>query len=141
MDGSRDPFIDKFFSRIPRETAQSFTPAQLDAIKRAFGARSWGNHAVDIRKSFTIPFLWRRIYIVLLMGGERRDAERLRAEGAMFGTLGNALVSLAFLAIVLIPTAAALYALKAVFGIDLFPGDGFHGLRETLSQQLDVLLK
>jgi hypothetical protein len=140
-DGTRDPFIDKFFTRIPREVAASFTPAQLDAVKLAFGARSWGSHAVDIRKSFAVPFIWRRIYIVLLMGAERRDAERLRAEGAMFGTLGNALVTLAFLAIVLTPLALALYALKSAAGVDFFPGDGLHGLRENLARQLDFLLK
>jgi hypothetical protein len=142
MDGSSDPFFAKFFSRIPADVAASFTPAQLQAVKIAFGARSWGSHAVDIRKSFALPLIWRRIYVVLLMGGERRDAARLHAEGALFGTLGNATLTVAFLAVMLGPLALALYALKSLAGIDILPGaEGLHGLWSDLARQLAFLLK
>jgi hypothetical protein len=140
MDGSRDPFIDKFFSRIPREVAASFTVEQLGAVKMAFGARSWGSHAIDVRKSF--PLFWHRIYIVLLMGRERRDDERLRAEGAMFGTLGNAVVGVVFLAIILTPVAFALYLLKSSLGLDVMPGgDGMHGFWSNLARQIELALR
>jgi hypothetical protein len=142
MDGSSDPFFAKFFARIPAEVAASFTPAQLQAVKIAFGARSWGSHTVDIRKSFALPLIWRRVYFVLLAGAERRDEERLRAEGALFGTLGNAALTLAFVAVMLGPLALALYALKSLAGIDVLPGaNGFHGLWDDLARQLEFLLR
>jgi hypothetical protein len=33
-----DPFVRRFFARVPTDIAQSFTPVQLDAIKMVFGA-------------------------------------------------------------------------------------------------------
>jgi hypothetical protein len=33
-----DPFLRRFFERVPSDIARSFTPAQLDAIKMVFGA-------------------------------------------------------------------------------------------------------
>jgi hypothetical protein len=139
MDGSRDLFLEKFFSRIPRDVAASFTPEQLGAVKLAFGARSWGAHAIDVRKSF--PLFRHRIYLVLLMGRERRDAERLRAEGAMFGTLGNAFVTVLFLGFILAPLALGLYLLKSVAGLDVMPGDGFHGFWDNLARQIELALR
>jgi hypothetical protein len=142
MDGSSDPFLAKFFARIPAEVAASFSPAQLQAVKIAFGARSWGSHAIDIRRSFSLPLIWRRFYLVLLAGAERRDEERLRAEGALFGTFGNAALTVAFLAVMLGPLALAFYALKSLAGIDVLPGtDGFHGLWSDALRQLQFLLK
>ncbi len=137
MDAIHDAFIERFFKRIPREAAESFTPAQLSAIRMAFGARSWGNHAVDVRKSF--PFFWRRIYFVLLIGAERRDAERLRAEGEMFGTFGNAIVSLIFLVLLMLPLVAGLYLLKWTAGVDLVPNGGAHAFWDGVSTQLRQL--
>jgi hypothetical protein len=139
MDGSQrhDPFIDKFFARIPRDAAESFTPAQLAAIRMAFGARSWGSHALDIRKSF--PLFWRRVYLVLLIGTERRTADRLRAEGELFGTFGNAIVTLMFVALLLLPLMAGLYLLKWSAGIDLVPGGGAHGFWDGVAAQLRQL--
>ena len=138
-DGSRDAFIEKFISRIPRDIAATFSDDQLHAVKLAFGARSWGAHAIDVRKS--VPIFWHRYYVVLLMGRERRDAERLHAEGALFGTIGNAMVTLMFLGAILVPLALGFYVLKSVLGIDLFPGGGWHNFWETLARQLDLALR
>lgn len=33
-----DPFLRRFFERVPSDIARSFTPSQLDAIKMVFGA-------------------------------------------------------------------------------------------------------
>ena len=33
-----DPFLHRFFDRVPADIARSFTPLQLDAIKMVFGA-------------------------------------------------------------------------------------------------------
>lgn len=35
---STDPFVRRFFARVPTDIARSFTPVQLDAIKMVFGA-------------------------------------------------------------------------------------------------------
>ncbi len=126
-----DPFIARFFARIPAETAASFTPAQLTAIRMAFGARRWGHHAVDLRKSF--PLLRRRFYLVLLIGAEHRTAERLRAEGEMFGTFGNVLIALVYLGVLLVPLLAGLYLLKWTAGIDLDPMGGVHDVLNGLA--------
>ncbi len=134
MDAPNDPFLEKFFSRIPSATAATFTPAQLAAIRMAFGARSWGSHAIDIRKSF--PFFRRRLYFVLLIGGERRTAARLRAEGELFGTFGNAIVTLVFIALLIAPLIVGFYLLKTVAGVDLVPGGGTHGVLDDITQQL-----
>ncbi len=137
MDARPDPFLARFFSRIPPEAAKSFTPDQLAAIRMAFGARQWGHHAVDFRKSF--PFFWRRFYIVLLLGAERRTEARLRAEGEMFGTFGNSLVTLVYVALLMVPLLAALYLLKWSAGVDLIPGGGVHGFWESFGDQIRML--
>jgi hypothetical protein len=53
-----DPFFATFFSRIPEDVACSFTPAQLDAVKLAFGARVRGAHAIDVRLSLPLGRRW-----------------------------------------------------------------------------------
>jgi hypothetical protein len=116
-----DPFFREFFDRVPEDVAASFTDLQLDAIKLAFGARSRGSHAVDIRLS--IPLLVRRVYVVFLAGGERRDDMRRRLEGALrpVWTTANAMVILAFLVLLTAATFAAVYAGKRALGVDVVP--------------------
>jgi hypothetical protein len=75
---STDSFFTALFRQLTPEVATSFTNLQLDAVKRAFGTRAAGSHAVDIRLS--VPVLRRRYYCVVLAGKERRSRERLRAE-------------------------------------------------------------
>jgi hypothetical protein len=75
MSGNiEDPFLKTFFARIPKDVAPTFTAPQLDAVKRAFGARYRGAHTIDLRLS--VP-LWRRsIYLVFLAGAEQRVFDR-----------------------------------------------------------------
>ncbi len=117
-----DPFVAAFFSRIPAETARTFTDAQLDAVKMAFGARSWGSHAVDIR--WSIPLISRRLYILFLAGQERRPLARLALERALrpFWTFANAVVITAFILMLLGAIFSGLYMGKRALGIDVFPG-------------------
>ena len=78
-------------NRLPDETRGLFSEGHLDALKKACRGLRWGQHPVDIRLS--IPSLFRRYYIVLLAGPERRSAER-RAEEKQrhpFGKLANLL--------------------------------------------------
>ncbi len=64
-----NPFLERFLARVPGEVARSFTPDQLAAVQRAFGMRFTVGHALDIRRSFRLP--WGRFYLVLLWGQER----------------------------------------------------------------------
>jgi hypothetical protein len=75
---SSDPFISHFLDGMPPEVADSFTPAQLQAVRRAFGMRYVRSHAIDLRRS--LGLLGRRFYVVVLVGRERHgDARRPRA--------------------------------------------------------------
>ncbi|MFQ5784808.1 MAG: hypothetical protein ACE5H8_08280 [Alphaproteobacteria bacterium] len=115
-------FIEQFTARIPRDVAESFDQAQMRAIVAAFGARRWKNHTTDLRLSFR--FLGRHYYFVLLSGRERRTRERRRADGArsLFGSVGNTVVAAVFFGILLGVALAAAYAVKSLFGVDVFAG-------------------
>ncbi|MBD2362172.1 hypothetical protein H6G36_13420 [Anabaena minutissima FACHB-250] len=72
-----DPFVQKFFARIPSYTAATFTNTQLAELKRVFQARIEQKHSVDIRLSLPI-FKW-RFYLVYLLGKENRQLKRVQA--------------------------------------------------------------
>lgn len=137
MDGSRDPFYEQFCARVPGAVAATFTDVQLDAIKLAYGARTRGAHGVEIRKSF--PFLWTRLYIVLLMGRERRGRGRLAREGGLLGLIGDCFVTLLVWSLFLFPWAMVLYAVKSALGIDLVHGGGAHSLWSDIVRQFSIL--
>lgn len=137
MDGSRDPFLEQFYTRIPAEIAGTFTDAQLDAIKRAYGARTRGAHGIEVRKSF--PFLWMRLYVVLLMGREKRGFGRLSREGGLLGRFGDVSILALTWAIFALPWLAALYAVKSAIGLDLSRGGGLHTVWQDLLFQLSML--
>ena len=134
-----DAFIARFLARIPRDIAQSFSDAQLEAIVAAFGTRRWRDHPIDIR--LTIPLVGRAYYLVVLAGAERRSRRRRRAERTAhpFVTLGNAIFAPVFFTGVLFSLFAALYVLKSLLGIDLLPGMSL-GVMPALKEQLDILL-
>jgi hypothetical protein len=131
-----DPFVARFYRRIPASIARSFTPAQLAAIKLAFGARQWGNHPIDVRRSFGIG-RW-RFYIVLLMGRARRTAdsrrhgfvmrvlagalERLIDRGPAARRFVGALMLVLFFGALAVGGVGLLYAGKRALGIAVFPG-------------------
>lgn len=117
-----DPFHTLFFSRIPGEVAPSFSPAQLDAVKRAFGARAAGVHAVDLR--FSLPIGRRAWYVVFLAGRERRISDRSLLERLFrpLWTGANIAIAAAFVLMFAISLAAVVYAGKRALNIDVFPG-------------------
>ena len=69
-----DPFLTRFLARVPAETRASFSAAQLDAVRRAFGMRHASGHAIDWRRTLRLP--WGRWYVVLLVGRDRRGGRR-----------------------------------------------------------------
>ncbi|MGE0256443.1 MAG: hypothetical protein AB7N54_06735 [Alphaproteobacteria bacterium] len=133
-----DPFLEEFFARIPERTANSFDDAQLLAIKQVFGARSRGHHAVDLR--FSLPLL--RIYTVLLIGRERRSADRRRVDRRVhpLATIGNLFATLLFLCILAVPVLLTLYAFKSGIGVNLMEDSGAHDLLDELRRQLILFL-
>lgn len=69
-----DPFLQQMFSRMSPGAKFTFTPAQIDEIKKAFAARSFTSHAFDVRHS--ISLFGKSYYLVILAGRERRSIPR-----------------------------------------------------------------
>lgn len=68
-----------FFERVPREVAETFSDAQIAAVKSAFGGERWDGHHVDVRG--TLPLPGRRWYFVLVAGPDRRAKVRPKPRG------------------------------------------------------------
>ena len=66
-----DPFLQQMFARMSPGAKFTFTPAQLDEIKKAFSARTHVRHALDFRHS--ICLFGKSYYLVVLAGRERRS--------------------------------------------------------------------
>ncbi len=69
-----DPFLQRMFSRMSPGAEYLFTDYQLDEIKKAFAARSFGEHAIDYR--FSIKIFRSSFYAIFLAGRERRLRSR-----------------------------------------------------------------
>ncbi|MDA0229666.1 MAG: 3-phosphoshikimate 1-carboxyvinyltransferase [Proteobacteria bacterium] len=115
-------FVRKFASSMPAHIAETFTDAQLRAIIRAYGVRSWSQHAIDFR--FTLPILARTYYFVFLAGIDKRPRSRNRAErhSHPMATLGNVLFLFFVLLLLLSFVLGAFYVLKSAFGLNIAPG-------------------
>ncbi|MSO80756.1 MAG: hypothetical protein EXQ97_03820 [Alphaproteobacteria bacterium] len=103
-----------------------------------FGTRSRGHYAVDLR--FSLPVL--RLYLVMLIGCERRTAERRRRDRRShpLTTAGNLFATLLFLAVLAVPLLITAYAVKSGVGIDLLENSGAHDMIEELRRQFILLL-
>src|ERR1700754_223409 len=66
-----DPFLEHMFARMSPGAKFTFTPAQIDEIRKAFAARSRTSHAVDHR--YSINLFGKSYYLVVLAGRERRS--------------------------------------------------------------------
>ena len=115
-----DPFIAGLKERLPEELRESFTEEQLEALKLAFGTRSWGKHSVDLRGS--VKFWHRRYYFVFLAGRNYRQLSRLEQELSLLGKA--TLLAVILLACGLVGLLL-LYLLKSALGIDIFPDYSF----------------
>ncbi|RAU32017.1 3-phosphoshikimate 1-carboxyvinyltransferase [Pseudomonas sp. RIT411] len=115
-----DPFIAGLKERLPEELRESFTEEQLEALKLAFGTRSWGKHSVDLRG--TVKFWHRRYYFVFLAGRNYRQLSRLEQELSLLGKA--TLLAVILLACGLVGLLL-LYLLKSALGIDIFPDYSF----------------
>ncbi len=79
-NASERAFLDHYFRRLDPEVAASFSAEQRDAIAAMFGARGFARHAVEVRRSVPFPGGW-RLYLVFLLGRERRTISRLYRQG------------------------------------------------------------
>ena len=82
---SDDAFLAHYFRRIDPAVAASFTKEQRRALRTMFGDRGATRHAVDVRCTF--PIGWRRFYLVLLLGRDRRRV--IRPRNGLPGDLGD----------------------------------------------------
>jgi len=140
MRAMHDPFLEQFFSRIPRDMAESFSDDQLLAIKRAFADQVGKDHSIDIRVS--LPLLFRRYYMVFIAGPERRDqARRRRDKGTRRIAKGTNIVFMIFLSFWgVISVLGMLYLLKSALGIDLLP-DTSLGFWRGVSEQFSLMFR
>lgn len=117
----KDPFLKEFYARIPKDLANSFSEGQLMGLRMAYGARSRGAHAVDIRPSFN--FFGRRFYMVMLIGAERRSPNRkIFGTQHPFWTWANAVFLSISIFILVFALLGLLYMAKISAGINVFPG-------------------
>lgn len=86
--GSPNQAFERFLNSLPPDVVASFNSHQLQAMSLAMQTQP-RKHSVDFR--ITLPVLWKKFYLVLLIGAERRTAERRRVERQQhpLWTLGN----------------------------------------------------
>lgn len=71
---------DWLLARLPDEIHSSLTPDIKDALAQAVAPPRWIDHPIDIR--FSIPLPFGRYYVALVLGPERRNEERRKAESS-----------------------------------------------------------
>ncbi len=96
-----DPFLSRLLNRMPGSVVESFTDAQLEALRSAMVNPE--RHKLDIRLSIPIPF--KRFYLVFLAGPERRSKARRLNDGFRLWTPANTM----FLLLLLSSLAVTLY--------------------------------
>lgn len=74
-DGSKWA-LERLLGSMPQDIAQSFNEDQRLALQAALITNTRKRHPVDLR--WSIPFLRRQFYLVLLMGEEERSKARRR---------------------------------------------------------------
>lgn len=96
-----DPFLSRLLNRMPESIVESFTDAQLEALRSAMVNPA--RHKLDIRLSIPTPF--KRFYLVFLAGPERRSKERRVRDGFRLWTPAN----MVFLVLLLSSLIVTLY--------------------------------
>lgn len=111
--------IQKLLDRMPQHVAKSFSDAQLLHLKVALGARKWGQHKVDIRGSFKVPFIPKQVYYVFLMG---RNYRTLSRQEKRISALALTFITSLWLCFCILFGLLVLYLVKSALGINLFEG-------------------
>jgi hypothetical protein len=126
---SSEAFTYHVLSNIDPEIMDSFTQRQLNAIYQVIAARKPNEkHPVDVRA--VMPLFFFRIYVVFLMGRDKRPKVRLRE--AVRRRESDVSVSVFLMILSLIPIflllALVYYFLKVEYGIDYFADFHFFDL-------------
>jgi hypothetical protein len=100
----KEALFEQFLAHVPSQTAETFTVAQVEALKQACSQLNWKKHPVDIRLSVPVPF--NRFYLVILAGPERRSRHRLKTESRKYPiwTTTNTIAIAAVLGMLLLST-------------------------------------
>ena len=125
-----DAFTQHIMGNIDQDVFKTLNIVQLEALRQAISAAApFKKHPIDLR--FTLPMYFSRLYVVFLVGrdkrGHVRKAEQRRREQAK----GVSLVMTVWITLlVALPIIfMILYFAKSAMGIDLFPdkhlGDWF----------------
>lgn len=96
-----DPFLSRLLNRMPETMVESFSDAQLEALRSAMVNPD--RHKLDIRLSIPTPF--KRFYLVFLAGPERRSQARRLGDDFRLWTPANAI----FLTLLLSSLIVTLY--------------------------------
>ena len=120
LDIRSDSAIQNLLARMPKEVQDSFTESQLSHLRVALGARSWGNHKVDVRSTFKL-FKY-RYYYVFVAGRNRRELSRKEKQ---FALMMQAMMVTTFLTFSALFGIFVLYIIKSALGIDIFPHFSF----------------
>ncbi|WP_414574741.1 hypothetical protein [Anabaena sp. CCY 9402-a] len=123
-----DPFVKKFFARIPPDTAATFTNTQLAELKRIFQARVEQRHSVDIRLS--VPIFKRRFYLVYLLGKETRRLKRVQAP---VSTPANRILVTISGFVLITSLLGTLHIVNKLWGLNMFPD-------QAIKESIRVLL-
>ena len=123
---SSETFADFTLSRVPREIKDSLTDEQYGAIRSALIAKEESAcHRIDIR--LRIPLFLRSYYLVIFAGRDRR-ASAYRLENSRRSHIPGPLrlvihylFSFGVLLAVFSVLFTAIYKLKILMGIDIFP--------------------
>ena len=110
--------IKGLLDKMPPHVAESFNDEQLTHLFTILGARSWGQHSIDLRGTFKIPFYKWRFYYVFLTGKNHRNLSRKEKEMSL---LSSAIVIGLFIFISSCVGLLVLYLIKSALGIDIFP--------------------
>lgn len=109
-------------SRLPPDILSALTPDQLIRLAHCMAPQT-GAHLIDFQVSLPTP--WRRLYLRVLCGREKRSVARLLAERQI--SLAKSLLVYAAIfwfvvAMATIGTVVFAYIVKSALGINLFRG-------------------
>lgn len=116
-----DPFVKGLKQRLPETLRESFTDAQLEALRQVFGARSWVKHKIDLRGTFRL-LGGHYYYFAVLAGRNKRGHSRTEQHLSLAAKAALATLFLLFSTLL---GLAILYLVKSALGIDLLPNYSF----------------
>ncbi len=112
----KDAGLSKLSQQKPQKVQGSFSQEPLAYIKLALGARTWGNHAIDLRSMVN---LFRYRYYYLFVAG--RNLRELSVRERRLGLLIQAVAVASFLVFSALLCISVLYFMRSAAGIDRLP--------------------